>query len=187
MTESRSAISQAEFNRRHYQNNKQYHKDRTKQWRLENPHLYQEQINRAADKLTSRYRSDPEYRKEENRKNRERYHKTKVIRWEAILLQSTKARAKKLGLEHDLELSDIVIPKHCPLLGVELILSQGKPSANSASVDRIDSTKGYTKDNIQIISYKANAMKSNASREELQRFADWINAGVDSARRRSEL
>lgn len=42
------------------------------------------------------------------------------------------------------------------------------------SIDRIDSTKGYTKDNIQVISSKANTMKSNASVEELRMFAYWV-------------
>lgn len=45
---------------------------------------------------------------------------------------------------------------------------------NSPSLDRIDNTKGYTPDNIWVISQRANAMKSAASDEELVRFAEWF-------------
>jgi len=45
----------------------------------------------------------------------------------------------------------------------------------SYSVDRIDSSLGYTFDNLQIISAKANRAKNNLTEEELQKFASFIN------------
>lgn len=48
---------------------------------------------------------------------------------------------------------------------------------NSPSIDRIDSTKGYTRDNIQIISWKANSIKRNASLEELILLVNYLNQG----------
>ncbi len=39
----------------------------------------------------------------------------------------------------------------------------------------VEKSRGYTKDNIQVISYKANTMKNNATIEELKLFSNWIN------------
>ena len=52
----------------------------------------------------------------------------------------------------------------CPIFGTPLKFgNEEKICDQSASVDRVDSTKGYTLSNIWWISYKANRMKSDAS------------------------
>lgn len=61
---------------------------------------------------------------------------------------------------------------HCPLLDCKLTYEGRCDSL--ASIDRIDSSRGYTKDNVQIISYLANLMKSSATREQLLSFAEGI-------------
>ena len=48
---------------------------------------------------------------------------------------------------------------------------------NSPSIDRIDSTKGYTPDNIQIISWKANRIKGYASVQELEMLLAYLTQG----------
>jgi predicted nucleic acid-binding Zn-ribbon protein len=90
--------------------------------------------------------------------------------------QRAKQRCKKTGKEFDLEVSDIVIPNVCPILGIKLNMNSGRSGAyrNSPSLDRIDNSRGYTKDNIQVISQLANAMKCHASNEELHAFAKWV-------------
>lgn len=96
---------------------------------------------------------------------------TKHLYWLA------KSRAKRKGIEFSIELSDINIPEYCPYLGLSLIptSSLGAPNRwNTATLDRIDNTKGYIKDNIEVISWKANTMKSNATPEELVKFAKRI-------------
>jgi hypothetical protein len=83
---------------------------------------------------------------------------------------AAKARAKARGLDFTIEIKDIVIPDFCPLLNIPILI--GKDKQNSPSLDRIDSSKGYTKDNIQVISWRANWLKNNATIEELITLAD---------------
>lgn len=86
------------------------------------------------------------------------------------LYVSAKRRARLRGIRFSISLTDVVIPKKCPLLGVELRAAVGRVQDNSPSLDRRDPTKGYTPRNVWVISYKANRMKSNASVSELERL-----------------
>lgn len=91
---------------------------------------------------------------------------------EKRMLIAAKGRAKRDGVDFNITTEDIIIPKYCPLLGVELTNGHGKGGwkINSASLDRIDSTKGYIKGNVWVISFRANAIKHNATIEELERI-----------------
>ncbi len=90
--------------------------------------------------------------------------------------QRAKQRCKKSGREFALLCSDTVIPDVCPILGIPINMNSGRSGAykNSPSLDRIDNEKGYTPDNIQVISQKANAMKHSATIDELKLFAKWV-------------
>ena len=86
------------------------------------------------------------------------------------LIKFSKSRAKKKGLSHTLtfeELSELY-PKDniCPVFNIKF--EWGGNQSNSPSVDRINNDKGYTKDNCQVISTKANSIKTNATIEELE-------------------
>lgn len=84
--------------------------------------------------------------------------------------KAAKKRAENKGLEFNIEESDIIIPKVCPILEVPFIYSTKGDYKYTPSLDRIDNTKGYIKGNIQVISSLANTMKNAASKEELQKF-----------------
>ena len=86
---------------------------------------------------------------------------------ERMLLSNARFRAKKNNIEFSLNRDDIVIPNVCPVLGIPIIIGSGKVNYNSPSIDRIDSSKGYTKKNSRIISWRANVVKSDASLDEL--------------------
>ncbi len=91
------------------------------------------------------------------------------------MLSRVKARAKKVGLEFNLTLEDIVIPEMCPVLNIPIDLLASKVESNSASLDRIDSSKGYIKGNVVVISWEANNIKNDATLEELEKIAKWMS------------
>lgn len=93
---------------------------------------------------------------------------------DSLILKRLKERAIQKELDFGLTLDDINVPSNCPVFGFALQRNQKIPLFNSPSVDRIDPTKGYTKDNIQVISQLANAMKQNATPEQLIKFAYWV-------------
>lgn len=93
------------------------------------------------------------------------------------LIYSARYRAKKNGIPFSITESDIVIPEVCPVLGIELNRSwTGRMEPNSPSLDRFINELGYVPGNINVISWKANSIKSDASLEELKRIVEWLEA-----------
>lgn len=142
-----------------------------------------EWCNQNKEKLKGYYKKyhdkTKDYRKEYYEIHKEeiktRVRERALVKHEDRLLDSCKRSSIRKNLDFNLELSDIVIPTHCPYLNLPItnILGKGRIWTNP-SVDRKDPTKGYTKDNIEIISMKANTMKQNATEEELISFAKAI-------------
>ena len=66
-----------------------------------------------------------------------------------------------------------MIPESCPILGIPLFMGT-RHNPNSPSLDRVDNTLGYVKGNVQVISYRANALKKDASIKELKGLANWV-------------
>jgi|SRR5579864_2327485 len=99
------------------------------------------------------------------------------------MFDAAKSRAKRLDLSFNIEITDIKIPSHCPILGIPLSVSVQYQSQCSPSLDRIIPKLGYVKGNIQVISQRANVMKNDASLEELEKFANYIQRMVENERR----
>jgi hypothetical protein len=90
---------------------------------------------------------------------------------EYIMWCAAKQRAKNKGLAFNIEVSDIVIPACCPLLGIPIFFKgggQGSQTANSPALDRIKPALGYVKGNVWVISQKANTAKSDLSIDEMK-------------------
>lgn len=93
---------------------------------------------------------------------------------EYALWSSAKERAAKYGREFSIEVLDIVIPEVCPILGIPLVKGKAKLTANSPSLDRRDSSRGYTKDNVAVISHRANSLKQDSSIAILERLIAYM-------------
>ena len=108
-------------------------------------------------------------------------------------LRNIKAHCKKINERHNNQTREVEIDLIdlkqqwdkqdgiCPYTGWKMVnaIGTGKnPSLtpDRASVDRIDSSKGYTKDNIQFISYMAQTAKNKFHEDELIKFCqDVVN------------
>ena len=97
-----------------------------------------------------------------------------------IMLRGTKSRAKAKNLDFNITKSDIHLPNKCPILGIELHIGKGKSTPNSPTIDRIDSSKGYIKGNVQIISHRANTMKSDATLDEIRLLCTYMEDNYDN-------
>ncbi len=89
-----------------------------------------------------------------------------------MLLNASKQRANNKDRQHTLTLQDLKdlwpLDNKCPVFGFEFEWNSAGFRETSPSIDRIDSTKGYTRCNVQIISWKANRIKAHATAEELE-------------------
>jgi hypothetical protein len=91
---------------------------------------------------------------------------------EQKLWHSCQQRARRDGIEFTITLADVVVPEFCPVFGYKLESGAGFGSVqrSSPTVDRIDNSRGYVPGNVQVISHRANTIKSNATAEELERL-----------------
>lgn len=165
------------YYKEYYQKNKEkklsHQKERSKEYREENKEFlkqkrkeyYEKNKERIAERA-KQYNAIhyPEQREQKLLKQKE----WKLNNMERYLVRNAQNRSKKYGLPFDITHEDIIIPEFCPYLGIKLMpLSKW----SSPSLDRIVPELGYIKGNIQVISTKANTMKSNATQDELIRFA----------------
>lgn len=114
--------------------------------------------------------------------NRKKIEESKAL--ESILkvrLHDALVRSKKKNLFIDITVVDLqkLWNKQngkCALTGfpMTLIWGNGKKNIYNLSIDRIDSFKGYTKDNIQLVCAAANMMKGFMESDELMKFCEAI-------------
>ncbi len=132
---------------------------------------------RCRECLATRFQqqyADPEWRERHN--NRAKVWRTKLKDvaptqlWARDALANAKMRAKRSGLPCTINLLDVmgVVVDTCPLLGLPITYAAGKIHSNSPTLDRKICERGYTKDNIAVISHRANRLKSDSTVEELQ-------------------
>lgn len=130
--------------------------------------------------LELKRRENPEYVKHRNKKDRERRH-SNIESYKKAMLSSARSRARSKNLDFNIDVSDIELPEVCPLLGIPLSINASNKEF-SYSLDRIDSSKGYVRGNVWVISDRANRLKNNATLEELdmlvtnlKKYTHWIH------------
>ena len=113
---------------------------------------------------------DEQYARELARKS---YHARKAdpSNIKKFILRNARSRAISKGLEFNLTEEDIILPTHCPILGVPLSKDGRR---YGYSLDKIDPKGGYVKENVWVISQLANAMKWDSTPEERLAFAKWV-------------
>lgn len=107
-----------------------------------------------------------------------RYTRDAKFSWAEAALRDARKRAAKHEREFDLTLQDILDlcrnATHCPMTGMELCFARGRGyHSDSPTIDRIDNTAGYTRQNVHIVSRDANTAKSRLTIEQLVRLGDW--------------
>jgi hypothetical protein len=129
------------------------------------------------DRLRAKSRARAVGKREEMRA----YHKGWVLRdrqrRRALhLWRAAKVRATQRGLEFTISVEDLVIPPVCPVLGIPIVVEASNKVAlpGAPSVDRIDNSRGYTPDNVRVISFRANTIKRDSTLEEMRLLlANW--------------
>lgn len=100
-------------------------------------------------------------------KNRLRKHP------ELTMFRNAKKRAKQKNIPFTIVLEDIKVPKYCPMLGILLKIESSR-KGSGPSIDRIIPKLGYTKENIVVISDRANRIKCDATLNELKKIVFFL-------------
>ena len=155
--------------RDYYAENKEIQKEK---WKAASKRYYEANKDKVKAQTKAWFKANPNKFKEYSKNWR---HKN----LQKVLLINAKRNAKNTGREFSITLEDIELPTHCPILGIPLVFG-GERQEGSYSVDRVDSTKGYIKGNVRTISFLANRMKTDATKEQLLSFAKNIVSYLDT-------
>lgn len=91
-----------------------------------------------------------------------------------VMFYDARKRAIARGLPFTITPEDIVIPEFCPVIGVRL--TDRGPRDTRPSLDRVAPGKGYTPENVRVISFRANRIKSDATPDELRAVLAYAEA-----------
>ena len=145
--------------RKKYPSTSTYCKECTRKQRK----VYRDATSEKRNRLRrERRKNDPAYREHIAILKKKSYWKDIQSR----LFYTTRSRCKRKNIYFDITIEDIVIPEKCPILDVIFDKDRYSPT-----IDRIIPKLGYIKNNIRVISKKANTMKNDADFEELALFS----------------
>lgn len=99
---------------------------------------------------------------------------------EKWLWLGARRRAKDKGLVFTITRHDIIIPEFCPVFGTKLEKGNAQNHDNAPSIDRIVPELGYTKENIRVISNRANTIKNSGTIEEHEKILLYMKSHLIS-------
>lgn len=104
----------------------------------------------------------------------EEFNADPIKKAQLLRLHRKKQDSKKKGICFDLKYPDLDWPEYCPVLGLKLNYQADSREESSPSFDRVNSDLGYIKENVRIISWRANRIKNDGTEEEHRKIADYI-------------
>lgn len=118
------------------------------------------------------------YRKENREEIRARAKLSYKTKPAVHVLSNIKSRAKRLGVPFNITADDLyeATPEFCPVLGMKLERSMrvgGGLTDATPTVDRLVPILGYVKNNIVVVSHKANRIKNDATIHELEKVTNF--------------
>jgi len=142
------------------------------------PERYQQRLadNRARwhTKKTDYWKTQKAWRDANPEHERKRYQKNPGRR----MFELVRSRAKAANQEFDLDCADIVArvaAGRCEMTGIQFVVRFGtRKNKNfyNPSIDRIDSTRGYTRDNVRIVLYGLNVMMNTWGAEKIHEISN---------------
>ena len=93
-----------------------------------------------------------------------------------VLWHNARDRSLRYGVEFTISVKDIQMPEVCPCCGKPFVLGAPTkyPVPQAPSLDRLDSSGGYTLQNIVVICTRCNKLKGDGTLTEHQQIAEWM-------------
>ena len=129
-----------------------------------------------------RLKNNPEIVRAYRRKWRAKYKMTFSYRSQ-VILDNMRKRSRKKGFgEPEFTVDDVkqaITGGRCAITGIKFEFDHSKYSKSpwTPVPDRIDSSKGYTKDNVQWVCHMFNSMKQEYSMNDVKFFIDKLKEG----------
>ena len=119
-------------------------------------------------------KKNPDKVREQKRRWRSRHPET-IRAWNdgnriSLMIYAARRRARASGVRFTITKDDVFMPRVCPVFGTKFV----SKTPTAATLDRMDPARGYVPGNVNIISKRANRLKSNATPDEIRKLAAWV-------------
>ena len=172
-------FNRKEYDKKYREENKERLRDKARKYNKENEYSkkYYQSNKEHCIKINKEYRKKHKVRlqKLNSKTNKKAWADFNSPFWfsRRCSVIKARARAKELDFNLDSEYLKSIFPKNkkCPALGIPFKVldryAKGKELQQKVSLDRIDSSKGYIKGNVQWVSLLANVIMSNATPDQV--------------------